>query len=122
MISSVLTLGMYVDERTFDERQNEASRMLSKHPDRVPLVVERAPNCKLPQIDRRKWLVPREITCGQWITILRRRISLTSRQGLFLLVNNVMPITSHTMGQIYDDHKDASGLLMMTYTVESTFG
>lgn len=113
---------MYSDERTFEERQNEASRMLSKHPDRVPLIVERAPGSKLPQIDRRKWLVPRDMTMGQWMTVLRKRISISSSEGLFVFVNNVLPTTSATVGQIYDDHKEATGLLLMTYTKQSTFG
>ena len=113
---------MYVDETSFEERQNEAIRMREKHPDRVPLIVERQNGCKLPEIDRRKWLVPRSMTTGQWLTVMRKRISLSSSQGLFVFVNNTLPVGSKTMGELYEEHKEMSGLLLMTYATQNTFG
>ena len=113
---------MYKDERRYDDRVNEAMRILSKYPDRVPLIVERAPDSKLPEIDRKKWLVPKDMTVGQWLSLLRRTISLKSSEGLFVLVKNKLPPTASLMGEIYEDNKDEDCLLYWTYREMSTFG
>ncbi len=113
---------MYIDERTFEERQNEAIRMLDKHPDRVPLIIEKQAGSKLPDIDRRKWLVPRDMTFGAWTTVLRRRISLSPTEGLFIFVGNTVPTGSATLGELYEAHKEMTGLLLMTYATQNTFG
>lgn len=113
---------MYKDERSFDERVNETMRVMAKHPDRVPMVVERAPKSKLPEIDRRKWLAPKSMTVGQWLSVLRRRVSLKSSEGLFVLVGNKLPKSSSTLGELYEESKDEDGLLYWVYTEMSTFG
>lgn len=113
---------MYRDDKTFDERANIARRVLEKYPDRVPIIVERSPNSKLPEIDHKKWLAPSTLTVGQWLMVLRRRICLSQTEGLFVLVNGIMPTVSSTLRDIYDRHKDADGLLYWVYTEMNTFG
>lgn len=44
----------------FEKRCSESRRILSKYPDRVPVIVERNPKAKnsLPEIEKKKFLVP----------------------------------------------------------------
>jgi GABA(A) receptor-associated protein len=44
----------------FDKRCTESRRILSKYPDRVPVIVDRNPRAKntLPEIEKKKFLVP----------------------------------------------------------------
>lgn len=113
---------MYKNEKSFEVRSHEARRVLEKYPDRVPMVVERAEKSTMPEIDKRKFLTPRDFTVGQWLSILRRRISLKSSEGLFVLVNEIIPTTSSLVGDIYDKYKCDDGLLYWTYCEMSTFG
>jgi GABA(A) receptor-associated protein len=44
----------------FEKRCSESRRILSKYPDRVPVIVDRNPRAKntLPEIEKKKFLVP----------------------------------------------------------------
>lgn len=44
----------------FDKRLSESRRILSKYPDRVPVIVDRNSRAKntLPEIEKKKFLVP----------------------------------------------------------------
>jgi GABA(A) receptor-associated protein len=84
--------------------------------------VERAKKCNLLEIDRKKYLVPMDLTVWQFIIIIRKRVKLSPERALFLIVNNVIPSTSAVMNAVYEEQKSADGFLYMTYTGEDTFG
>jgi GABA(A) receptor-associated protein len=106
----------------FEDRQKEAERILKKYPDRVPIIVEKAAKSSVPNIDKHKYLVPNDITVGQFCYIIRKRIKLGSEQGLFLFINNTLPATSALMSQIYKEHKESCGFVYCLYSGESCFG
>ena len=46
-------------KHSFEKRIEESDRMLEKYPDRIPVIVEKAPNQRdIPTIDKSKYLVP----------------------------------------------------------------
>jgi len=100
----------------------EAERILEKYPERIPVIVEKAKKCDLPDIDKNKYLVPKDLTVGQFIHVIRKRTKLGPEQAIFIFVNNTLPISSMLMSQLYDEQKDASKFLFMVYNGESTFG
>jgi GABA(A) receptor-associated protein len=103
-------------------RKSEATRIMGRYPDRVPIVVEIAPKSNLPDIDKHKFLVPVDITIGQFLQVIRKRITLQSSQGLFLFVNNTIPAMSLLIGEVYKNHKDDDGFLYFLLSGESVFG
>ena len=108
---------------TFETRLGEASRIREKFPGRVPVIIERAAKDKLLQpIDKNKFLVPADLTMGQFIFIIRKRISLSSERALFIFCNNSLPTTGSLMRELYGSHGDHDGFLYMTYCGENTFG
>lgn len=112
----------FCNEFTRDERRAEFTRINAKYPDRIPVICERAFNASLPQVDKRKFLVPRDITAGQFLYIVRQRIKLQSSEAMFIFVNGVLPNTTASMEQVYAAHKNEDGFLYMTYSGENTFG
>jgi GABA(A) receptor-associated protein len=110
------------DEHTFEKRQTEAARMRMKYTDRVPIIVEKAAGSEIPDIDKKKFLVPKNLTIGQFIYVVRKRIQLTAEQALFIFVNNSLPATASLVSQVDIEHKSKCGFLYMTYSGESTFG
>lgn len=105
----------------FLNRKHEATRIIAKYPDRVPIICERANN-KIPKIDKRKYLVPRDLTVGQFLYVIRKRIKLNPEQAIFCFINNQLPPTSALIGVIYEKHKDKDLFLYIKYSGESTFG
>ena len=114
---------IFKSENTLQKRKEESEKIRKKHPDRVPIIVEKSSNCKnIPDIDKKKYLVPKELTIGQFQYVIRKRIKLDSQKALFIFINNKLPITSELLTSIYEKEKDEDGFLYITYASENTFG
>jgi len=109
---------------SLEERRKECEKMRTKFADRVPVIVERVVNSDLPQLDRKKFLVPKDIIFGQFLSIIRKRVNISSSTAIFTFVgdNQAMTVSSATMNQTYEENKDEDGFLYVFYTGEDTFG
>ncbi|XP_038995507.1 autophagy-related protein 8f-like isoform X1 [Hibiscus syriacus] len=76
----------------------------------------------IPTIDKKKYLVPGDLTVGQFVYVIRKRIRLSAEKAIFIFVDNVLPPTGAIMSTIYDEKKDEDGFLYVTYSGENTFG
>uniref|UniRef100_A0A803T501 Microtubule associated protein 1 light chain 3 gamma n=1 Tax=Anolis carolinensis TaxID=28377 RepID=A0A803T501_ANOCA len=105
-------------------RIREATDIRAKYPNKIPVIVERYQKEKsLPKLDRTKFLVSEDISISQFIFTLRNRMSLTSTQAFYLLVNNnCLPCQSMTVAEVYRDNKDEDGFLYVTYASQEMFG
>ncbi|CAA0813974.1 Autophagy-related protein 8c [Striga hermonthica] len=109
-------------EHPLERRQAEAARIREKYPDRIPVIVEKAERSDIPDIDKKKYLVPADLTVGQFVYVVRKRIKLSAEKAIFIFVKNILPPTAAMMSAIYEENKDEDGFLYMTYSGENTFG
>lgn len=65
------------------------------------VIVEKAPKARIGDLDKKKYLVPADLTVGQFYFLIRKRVHLRPEDALFFFVNNVIPPTSTTMGSLY---------------------
>ena len=114
--------GFYYNIVDFPHRVIESKRIREKYPDRYPIIVCKGNNCSLPDIDKHKFLVPCDLTMGQFITVIRKRIKLRNDQAIFIFINNVLPPIAASLTNIYEEHKRDDGFLYISYNGESTFG
>ncbi|CAI5516517.1 unnamed protein product [Closterium sp. Naga37s-1] len=105
-----------------DKRKMEAERIRQKYPDRIPVIVEKARRSKVPDMDKKKYLVPADISISQFTAVIRNRIKLSPEQAIFLFIGNTMPPSSALMSAAYEEHKDDDGFLYVSYAGENTFG
>jgi len=105
-----------------DRRKSEAERIRAKYPDRIPVICEKADRSDIPDIDKKKYLVPADLTVGQFIYVIRKRIKLPPERAIFIFVDNVIPPTAALMSTVYEVQKDEDGFLYITYSGENTFG
>ncbi|CAF1741464.1 unnamed protein product [Brassica napus] len=103
-------------------RMAESTRIREKYQDRVPVIVEKAEQSDVPDIDKKKYLVPADLTVGQFVYVVRKRIKLGAEKAIFVFVKNTLPPTAALMSAIYEEHKDEDGFLYLTYSGENTFG
>ena len=75
-----------------------------------------------PTIDKKKYLVPADLTVGQFINVIRRRIKLEPEKAIFVFIDNILPPSGASMAVIYDQKRDEDGFLYVTYSSENTFG
>jgi len=112
----------YKEERSFEKRKAFAETALQRNPGRIPVIVEKAPKANIPDLDKKKYLIPRDMTVGQFYFVIRSRLTMKSEDALFFFVNNVIPSTSANMGSLYDHHCDEDGFFYITYADESVYG
>ncbi|KAH8295282.1 hypothetical protein KR018_009572 [Drosophila ironensis] len=112
----------YKKDHTFERRRTEGDKIRNKYPDRVPVIVEKAPKTRHADLDKKKYLVPADLTVGQFYFLIRKRIHLRPDDALFFFVNNVIPSTSSTMGALYQEHKDKDCFLYISYSDENVYG
>jgi len=103
-------------------RKYEAERILSKYPDRIPIICERASGTSIPNINQKKFIVPCDLTLGQFVYVVRKRIKLTPEKAIFIFVGNVLHSTSAVVSKLYEDYKEEDGFLYVTYSGENSFG
>ncbi|KAL5792024.1 hypothetical protein ACOSP7_000618 [Xanthoceras sorbifolium] len=112
----------FKDDFTFEERLADSRDIIGQYPDRVPVIAERFSKTDLPDIEKKKFLVPRDMSVGQFIHILSKRLRLTPGKALFVFVKDTLPQTATLMDSIYETFKDKDGFLYMCYSSEKTFG
>lgn len=108
---------------SFDARIQQSSKVLNKYPDKIPIVCEKSRSeIELPNLDRQKYLVPRSLTFGEFMCIIRQKIRLNSYDSIFLSVNGKIVPGHSLIGYIYEIEKDSDGILYLQYNKENTFG
>ncbi|AAS53075.1 AER396Wp [Eremothecium gossypii ATCC 10895] len=115
-------MSSFKSEYPFEKRKAESERICSQFENRVPVICERAEKSDIPEVDRRKYLVPADLTVGQFVYVIRRRIKLPAEKAIFIFVNDTLPPTAALMFAVYQEHKDKDGFLYVKYSGENTFG
>eukprot|EP00455_Lapot_gusevi_P043664 TRINITY_DN5340_c0_g1_i4.p1 TRINITY_DN5340_c0_g1~~TRINITY_DN5340_c0_g1_i4.p1 ORF type:complete len:103 (-),score=23.29 TRINITY_DN5340_c0_g1_i4:279-587(-) len=100
-----------------------SEKIRNKYPDRIPVIVDKAAGSDVPPLDKKKFLVPADLTVSQFLTVIRKRLQLTPEKSIFIYCNNTLPCSSAMMATIYEQYKDRNdGFLYVTYSSENTFG
>ena len=117
-------------DHPFEDRYLESTRIMQKYPDRIPVICEHAQNSTLPHDSKKKFLIPRDMTIGQFLYVIRRRVKLSPEQALFIFVvvqqhgvlSNVLAPTSHMIETVYEQYKDRDHFLYLSVASENVFG
>ncbi len=97
------------------------SKILKKYPDKVPVIF--VPSNGVPVIDKRKFIIPRDILVSQLLFIIRQKIKLEPEKGMYIFFGKNNLVSSNTiLSEVYDKYKEKDGVLYATYSSENTFG
>lgn len=111
----------FKDSHGFAERKEESERIRVKYPSRIPVIVEPYDH-NVPMIDRKKFLVPDDLSFANFMYVIRKRVHLKNEISLYLFVNEKLMNSGSFLSSIYDTHKDKDGFLYVIYSTEATFG
>jgi GABA(A) receptor-associated protein len=143
----------YKHEHSLEQRRFESERIRRRYPDRIPVIVQplssssssssssilstslfrsfssssSSSSCNeitLARLDNEKFLVPSELSFGQFAYNIRRRLRLRAEHALFFYIGlcGKQPILSSTMEVLYNENKDPDGFLYVCYADEKVFG
>lgn len=141
----------YKHEHSLEQRRFESERIRRRYPDRIPVIVQpllsssvsstvlstslfrsfstssTSSSCNeitSTRLENEKFLVPSELSFGQFAYNIRRRLRLRAEHALFFYIGSYgkQPVLSSTMESLYNDNKDTDGFLYVCYADEKVFG
>ena len=110
------------DKYTFQQRSREALNIMGKYPNSLPIIVQNGPSSTLPLIDKNKFLVPKDITFGEFVYVIRKRLKLKEYQSIFVFVNRTLPLNTKLISVLYDEHSEDDNFLYCYIQGENVFG
>jgi len=111
----------YKENKSFEVRKMEGARIRVKYPDKIPIICERF-SIDIPELNKKKYLCPTDLSLGNFLFVIRKRMRLPPEKAIYLLINDVMLPSTALLGNIYSDHKSSDGFLYIKYSGENTFG
>uniref|UniRef100_A0A8C9PTY5 GABA type A receptor-associated protein n=1 Tax=Spermophilus dauricus TaxID=99837 RepID=A0A8C9PTY5_SPEDA len=78
------------EEHPFEKRRSEGEKIRKKYPDRVPVIVEKAPKARIGDLDKKKYLVPSDLTVPLWVSYTRN----TTKKTSFYTLPTVMKVST----------------------------
>ena len=108
-----------------NQRKQSSDKIKKEFPDKIPVIVEKDPRAKtLNDIDKTKYLVPKEISVTQFSFMLRKRLQLKENEAFFLIAKCKYTIMGeNTMDDVYNKYSDKDdGYLYITYTSKEIWG
>jgi GABA(A) receptor-associated protein len=106
----------------FNARKGESERVIQKYPDRCPVIADRIDGSLAPMLKKHKYLVPRDLTVGQFTYLIRKNLKIKAEQAIFMFIKETIPASSSLIGDVFEKRKDVDGFLYAVYTLENTFG
>ena len=106
-------------KHSFEKRKAESDRVKDEH-GVIPMIIEIDRNSitQLPTLDKTKFGLVRELTIGQFILTIRKRIKIDASEAIFLFIdtpdNRIIPNNNDTIGQLYEKYSDKDGFLYAT--------
>ena len=112
----------YKAAHALEYRKAEADKVRERHPDRLPVICEKVEGSQIQDLDKNKFLVPSDLTVGQFVLVVRKRVLLEPEKAIFLFIGDAVPPNGAHMSDLYAKHKDEDGFLYVKYSGENTFG
>ena len=111
----------FVERFTHEERLHESRQIMKKYRSSAPVIVEPKDENTL-KIDKTKFLVPWDLTYGQFLYIVRKRLKINPHEAIFMFCNGTLPSSQDTIHNIYQKYGKSDGFLYFIYAFENTFG
>ena len=106
-----------------NERIKQSTNLKIKFVDRVPVIIYKSTKSNnISEIDKNKFLIPKDFIVSQLYLIIRKRIKLDKDKAIFLLCNNSLINNCYNLNILYEKYKDIDGFLYISYNTENAFG
>lgn len=115
-------MSIFQKKEELDLSPEKSQKLKEKYPDKIPVVITQVREIEL---KKRKYLVDKNITCGQLLCIFRSKIhNLRASESLYMFINEESPVLAPSGKELYllfDDHNE-DGFIKVSLSKESTFG
>ena len=125
-----------------DKRVELYKKIKASFPDQIPIIVERAPGADAPNIRKKKFLSPPDITIETFLEEVREQIEFDSSEKevidflfdtprgiiapqfciIFYLIHFLFFLIAQIVGNSYETNKFTDGFLYVIYSKQKVFG
>jgi len=119
----------YKNSKSLEQRIEESNKIISRHPNYIPVIIESSDSEIIKSLKKRKFLCPKEVSSSYLMCSIRNNLKLESSKALFLFYNNVLVSGQQIMGDLYEHYKIKNNITVnddlffyVTLTCENTFG
>ena len=119
----------YKNLKSLEQRIEETNRILSRHPNYIPVIIESSDPEIIKSLKKRKFLCPKEVSSSYLMCSVRNNLKLDNSKALFMFYNNILISGQQIMGQLYEEYKIKKNItnnddlfFYITLTCENTFG
>ncbi|GBN17451.1 hypothetical protein AVEN_7108-1 [Araneus ventricosus] len=75
----------YKKRKSLESRKVESQEIFQLYPKSVPVILEKAPNGRLPTAQKEKYLVPRSLTVADFLLMVQKNVLLHDDTSLYLI-------------------------------------
>ena len=76
----------------FLKRKEESAKLRAQCPDKIPIICEKDPKCHIQEIDKRKYLVPEDLSISQFCNMLKSRITIDEKESFFYYLKELIKL------------------------------
>ena len=94
-----------IDKNELSKRISESKRIISKFPDRIPVIILTNNSRLQKMLTKNKFLVPYDLTVSYLLANIRNQIKLDSSNALFIFCENILLSGSEELSKVYINYK-----------------
>ncbi len=120
-----MSIPSYRESTSFEARKKKSNSLLSKFPDKIPVILEKSSKDKyLPKNEKNKLLVGNDMTVSNILQLLKKNLNINESMSIYIMVlnQNIMLSGSQSILTLYNSYKSNDGLLYLEYCSENVFG
>lgn len=112
------------DQEVNPSLKKVAQNLFKKYEDRLPIIIDRDPSSTLPPLEKKKYLVPHNLSIGSLMMTIRNKISMPEYKTLYLVTKegNYVPSSTQTIAELYQKYQSSDAFLYLDYKGEDGYG
>ena len=101
-------------------RKQMSEKLKKQFPDKIPIICEKDPESKMKEIEKTKYLIPKDLTVSQFSLLLRKKVELNPEEAFYLIVKEKYSIVGENrIEDIYEKYaNEEDGFLYIVYSEE----
>ena len=106
-----------MENKDVNKRKEMSEKLRKQFPDKIPIICEKAPKSKMKEIEKIKYLIPKDLTVSHFSLLLRKQIELNPEETFYLLAKGKYSIVGETsIADIYEKYANKEdGFLYIVY-------
>ena len=113
----------FKEENSLAKRSSESLKILSKWPDKVPIIMEKSANSRVEDFPKNKFLCPADYSVHQFLSSVRKKINVGKDTALFVFINGTELAAGDTsMSVLYQLKRDDDGFLYILLSDQEVMG